>query len=286
MIKKLLLLIVSFCSIHAMENTQRWKITCNKTNIHLTTDLFEACDNAHIIIAGKHEQNSFYACPGEAHDTIGCFYHSSHNNIYKNKDNKKRIHNAAFIKVVEPSLYTLTFINNKKRKKTFTYTVERQMAIAYFEAKQAIAEASKDLAGCYKGALDFGIQNYESLLSNAINDSAEFDTILKKPKSIALSSLSTNVGFPSDKAGIIAVKKVIKFIKTKQRKNELSYDEIYLAVNDTAQFNLYKKLLLKRTGLLHKIYLFNLGYMIDKESILIALPKELILYILSFIYKS
>ena len=259
-----------------MENTQRWKITCNKTNIHLTTDLFEACDKAYIIVAGKHEQNLFHPCPEEGYDAIKTIYHSSIDQIYKDKNSKKKIHNAVFMKIVEPSLIT---INKDEKDKNPTYTVYTPNACFGYTGEKALHKAYADLILCYRNALKFCMDNYEYLLSKRVFNSEKLDEILKKPTSIAISSLSTNVGLPYDKASLSAVAEIIGFIEN----NKLAYDDIYVAANNITEFNFYKLYLLKRTNLFDKICLFYLGYVLDKESVLAVLPKDLIFYMLSFI---
>jgi len=286
MIKKLFL-ILSFYSLQAMEKNsesdqlQKWIIQYNKTNIHLTTDLFEACDKAAIIVVGKNEQNALHACPTERYEIIGCLYHSSINEIYKNKDTKKVIHNRALLKIVEPSLMSLTFQNkNKKKKKTLTYTVTRSVCSSYHEGKKAVTEAvSKDLARCYKNNLEFCLQNYESLLSKSISDTDEYWKISQKPHSIAFSSLSTKSGFSFNKAAPVAITSVLDFIN---KNSQDAFHDIYLVVDDIPQFNLYKFLLLKRTGLLYKMCLFYWGYK-DEKSILAGLPIELRNYIVKLL---
>ena len=272
----LFLSLFSMIYIHAMENTQRWKITCNKTNIHLTTDLFEACDKACIIVAGKHEQNLFHPCPKEGYDPINTIYHSSTDQIYKDKDNKKEIHNAVFMKVVEPSLISQ---NKDEKDKNLTYIVGTPNGCLVCTGETGVHKACIDLAFCYGTALKSCMDSYECLLLNKFFDSKKCAEILKKPKSIAISSLSTNVGLAYDKATLVAVAEVIGFIEN----NKQVYDDIYVAVKNITEFNFYKLYLLKRTDLFDKICLFSLGHALDKKSILSLLPKDLIVYLLSFI---
>ncbi|HLJ31018.1 MAG TPA: hypothetical protein VKU36_01145 [Candidatus Babeliales bacterium] len=273
------LLFLSFFSIvciYSMEDTQRWKITCNKTNIHLTTDLFEACDKAYVIVAGKHEQNLFHPCPEEGYDMVKTIYHSSIDQIYKDKNNKKEIHNAVFMKIVEPFLISE---NKDEKDKNPTYTVYTPNACVDYTGERAAVNAYADLMLCYRNALKFCMDNYESILSNIDFNSEKLDEILKKPTSIAISSLSTNVGLPYDKASLSAVAEIIGFIEN----NKQVYDDIYVAVNNITEFNFYKLYLLKRTDLFHKICLFYLGHALDKESILSLLPKDLIIYIYNYL---
>ena len=61
----------------------------------------------------------------------------------------------------------------------------------------------------------------------------------KKEKSIALPALGTAVDFPRDKAALIAVPEIIKFIKN----NPNAYDRIELFVKKQSEFEVYQTLL-------------------------------------------
>ena len=272
MIKKLLLLIVSFCSIHAMKDNIEWVVKYQQTNIHLTTEsLYDICEKVNIAIVGHHEQDLLFQIHPDLVRSTGNFYQRLYiyktNNIYKKKEH------GICIGAVEPCLTTNSYLNEHRQlAKRWQYV---SYADELFGGAHAFKEACKDLAFCYKHVLSFTIN--PKLLQEQFNFTA-----LSKPhphqKSIALPTLSTKTGFPFEDAAPIAITTIINFIKAHPE----CYDDIYLSVDDIMQFNTYKKLLLKRTELWDKILLF---YMIYKNgnNILSFLPYDVIKLILRLI---
>jgi hypothetical protein len=95
----------------------------------------------------------------------------------------------------------------------------------YFSGTHAIQEASVDLARCYKGVLDFHCKmEHQSL---------------EEKRTIALPTLSTDVGFPLMLASQIAIMELIDFIFNKP----YAYSLIHLFVKTDYEFDLYKALL-------------------------------------------
>jgi len=94
----------------------------------------------------------------------------------------------------------------------------------------------------------------------------------KKEKSIALPTLSADVGFPREKAAQLAVETILKFIK----ENQGVYDRIELFLKKRSEKKWYMRLLMQYSGLIEKIWLL---YEKDQKNILSQLPRELIYYI-------
>lgn len=94
-----------------------------------------------------------------------------------------------------------------------------------FKGELAITEAAKDLKICIEKILEKGIK----MLKNNKSDN----------KSIALQALSTEVGFPREKAIPITILTVLSFIID----NPNSYDRIELFVKKRSEFKEYQSLL-------------------------------------------
>jgi hypothetical protein len=96
-----------------------------------------------------------------------------------------------------------------------------------FYGDEAIIEAAKELALCYKNVLAEGL------------------TILdkKQEKSIAISALGTDVGFPREDAAPVAVATILEFIKTSGNDGIEPYALIHLFVKKRSEFARYKELL-------------------------------------------
>jgi len=72
-----------------------------------------------------------------------------------------------------------------------------------------------------------------------LNEALKIVADKQQKRSIALDALSTQTGFPREKAAPIAIKAVLDFIQ----ENPDAYDVIQLFVKKRSEFDLYKKLL-------------------------------------------
>ncbi|HLJ31019.1 MAG TPA: hypothetical protein VKU36_01150 [Candidatus Babeliales bacterium] len=271
MIKKTLLLILSFCGIDAMENNIEWVVKYQKTKIHLTTEsLYDICDKVNIAIVGHHQQDLLFQTHPDDPRCTGNFYIRFF--IYKTKDIQKRKDQGMCITVMEPCLKKNSYLNKHQQlAKRCEYVSLKDQALY---TDDALDVASQDLTTCYYNALSFIINTH---VIKEYSSYAKYQPH-PNPKSIALPTLSTTTGFPFDDAAPIAIKTVVNFIKAQPE----CYDDIYLSVDDMMQFNTYKKLLLKRTGSWDKMLLFYLIYK-KGNNILSFLPHDVIKLILQLI---
>ena len=90
--------------------------------------------------------------------------------------------------------------------------------------------------------------------------------------------LNISIGFPGTKIVPCALKTIFKFIKNSPD----VYDSINFFVTTTADFALYKTLLWKHTGLLHKICLFYGGHK-KQKNIISLLTYDIKKYIIQLI---
>ncbi len=95
----------------------------------------------------------------------------------------------------------------------------------WYSGEEVLAAAKQDLAMCYKKVLSKGAKEVAN----------------KDYKSIALPTLSTEVGFPRIEAAHVAVAAIIDFIEN----NKKSYDLVHLCVKKRSEFTLYQELLEK-----------------------------------------
>ena len=126
--------------------------------------------------------------------------------------------------------------------------------------EDAIAQASNDLASCYKTCLSKG--SYGLLRQGS------------KIKHIALTTLGADTGFPRELAAPIAVATVLEWVKD----NLNQYESINLYVKKRSDFALYKKLLIHPCNIANKIWFLYCAHK-DSELLLSDLPCELIDYI-------
>jgi hypothetical protein len=241
-----------------MERIDHFSITHCGTTINLSKKpLCTIADEVNLLLLGKHEQRllknpssqfgrSFI--PGRLfypksifYKKNDCYDSNSDDDNYKpfSEDNrvslckkidKKSVNNA--MSITEPRISQTNWNRDNKTNQptpTYDYRVMRQdpMFQLYdtckFNGNEAITEAAKDLASCYQVALTKGIEHLSD----------------EKEKSIALATLSADVGFPREKAAPIAVREILAFV----RKNPKAYDRIELFVKKRSEFKLYKKLL-------------------------------------------
>ncbi len=131
------------------------------------------------------------------------------------------------LQIIEPHIMYKVFENNTV--KTYGYSPSRRSATMPsplfqpdFIGEDAIIQASNDLAMCYKKALTKGLKILQG----------------KKNMRIGLAELSTEVGFPWEKAAPIAFRTIIDFIK-----NNAEYAFVQLFIKKRSELLLYKKLI-------------------------------------------
>lgn len=288
--KKNLLIIPSLCTIlaHAME-TNSFSIMHYGTIINLTKQsLCTVVDNVDLIIVGRHEQQllqfsspNFAYTPGEMYYADNTIYtknkeydSDSDDDTYKPfaEENKKllrqeteqKIISTIVIQIAEPRIPQIIWYRDP-RTNTPTPTPHYETTRPNknspffshhltFDGAQAIIEASKDLALCYATALTDGLYQ-----------------LSKKDKSIALATLSADVGFPREKAAPIAVKEVLTFV----RNNPKAYARIELFVKKRSEFTLYKQLLNAYWERICPLYYAHK----DPNNLLSNVPRDIIDYI-------
>lgn len=137
-----------------------------------------------------------------------------------------------------------------------------------FTGDKAIQEASNDLSMCYREILRI-MADYWSAEENP---KARYTR--PNPKSninIAIPLLSTDVGFPRDKAVSIAIAATLDFLQEYPE----GFDNIYLVVKKRSEFTLGKKLLMEYCKPINVIYLLYWMHKDTKQDIS-RLPKEII----------
>ncbi len=181
---------------------------------------------------------------------------------------KKKMH-CPVLSIVEPMIASSYYcwgyecqINDFSYQYKVQFTSPNTSCILYISGKDAINKASDHLAVCYENVLKKGLYK--------LADTTE--------KNIALPALSTNIGFPRNKAAPIAIDTVFNFIKN----NFKAYSSITFFVKKRSDFTSYKKLIIKHGELLRKIYLFYYIHR-DKDSILSLLPMDIRDYIVQLI---
>jgi len=140
----------------------------------------------------------------------------------------KPLQRTNILTIVEPHIKI--FYCADTGKSVYSYFVEKKHSARdnyYFDnsyyGNKAIDEAKEDLAMCYHKAL--------AVASKKIGD--------MRDKKVALSALSTEVGFPRAEAAPVAVKSVVEFIKN----NRGLYSLVQLYVKKRSEFTVYETLL-------------------------------------------
>ena len=278
-------------------------ITYHGTKINVTKEsLFDISDKATMTVVGKHQQHMLHYYFLENYEKIGTVYFpnstiyqklkeydsDSDDDTYKPYDpcclsdtekhkltNRKVPENGLITKIIEPCILQSFFPNEQKKIYQYNVTRKHKNSIIYpsynvltFMDEAAIQEASKDLVECYNDAL-----------TSPIKCGALYNYTDNKTKAtVALPPLGADAGFPRDKAAPIAITTILEWIE----KNPNTYETIYFYVKKRSDFTRYKLLLLQHSGLLHKVCLFYCAY-IDKNNILVSLPKDIIDYIMKLI---
>ena len=262
-------------------------IIAHGTPINLFKEsIFEPSNPISLTVIGNHQQNMLQECPDQL-GIVGHTYVSSsgiHSIFKRNKDNdsdsdddtyhphphhvdkqtSKNGHTirSMILEIDEPYISNSTppenygvCTNDSSECKIFTipsrlinnfvyeahggYSIEHNRFVGsyckeIYEGAIAIEKAAKDLALCYTKALTIG---------STLQYSDE--------KSIALPTLSADVGFPREKAAPIAVTTALEYVKNNPEK----YKSINFFVKKQSDFALYKKLLMQECNLLEKICL-------------------------------
>jgi hypothetical protein len=139
----------------------------------------------------------------------------------------ENIMECCVLQIIEPHIMYKVFENNKVE--TYGYSSSRRSATMPsmlfqpdFIGEDAIVQASNDLAMCYNKALTKGLKILQG----------------KKNMRIGFAELSTEVGFPREKAAPIAFRTIIDFIK-----NNAEYAFVQLFIKKRCEFAQYKKLI-------------------------------------------
>jgi len=280
---------------HGMENSNGWSITSYGTRINLTKgSILDADGRVDVVVAGNNQQRMLVNSNGWIVSKIGDLSYFDcvelfvddikHGLWVKNKEddsvsddntdnlfeNDKDINfedintkgHKVFFKTTTKSVY-ITEPCIRYKNSSFLYSVERPNPDSekiynclLFRNEEAFEQATKDLDMCYA-----------IVLQRVLVDLSE-----KKERSIALHTLSTEVGFPRKKAAPIAIKAVLKFIKN----NFGAYNRIELFVRKRFEFDLYKELLQKGCKLPTSILLLCIAMHKDLNSSFQIFPREII----------
>ncbi len=261
--------------VHAMEKENKWSITAYGTKINLhQADILEyyADDRKKedvVVCVGKYKQEELGAIPCKSNSVGDCYVQRTVRFTPKKGSlNYQRAYSEGwqlhpregicFLCVTEPHLCTFSFFRSVE-----SLGFDKNFHIG----KLTIRKSCDDLLFCYNAALDHA-------------------TILlkeKKSKNIALPMLGADSeydlwGIPEDKAVPIAVDAILTYIKNKPN----FYDTIQLFMEEDADFNLYKKLLIQWINTEKNVLLFYFAHK-DSEHLLSSLPCELISYIANLI---
>lgn len=241
---------------HGMEIIPKtWSIISGTTTINLTRGtLSQANGKTDVMVVGRAQQKTLQVSKlgdnlkvGQINYSADCILYekskedesASDDDTYKSfissTNNKKKLWEKAqkkyicqsLMTIIEPRIQIEHYCNeNDQDIEGFLYCTERQNTIrqdrsSYHEflESKAIEEASKDLITCYLTALNEGFKTSQ--------------------KSIALSALGTEVGFPREEATPLAVATILQFIKD----FPTAYDHIELFVKKRSEFELYKNIL-------------------------------------------
>lgn len=296
--KKNILIFASLATtcIHGMETVSSYQATINSwsifyygTKIHLTQEsLFDISDKVDITVVGRYQQKMLGDNEDFYDSIVGMIYFPDPAIIYQKKDNNStsddiykpyhpkkkelpsnsKIIESQLIKVVEPCI--IQKCHTKKIGEKIIRTITKRKTISKNVTLKnnipIVSEAEYALARCYHNAL------FCPKFMMIMNDNIKKRNITFPIQSIALATLSVDLGFPRQKAAHIAVRAIIEFINN----NPNMYSNIYFIIEKRSDFDMYKKLLLKPW---EKIVLFLCASQ-DKGSILSMLPPEIIKHIL------
>ncbi|HEX4068567.1 MAG TPA: hypothetical protein VHX42_00560 [Candidatus Babeliales bacterium] len=251
--KQIVILVVIFTAYtQAMEQVNQWSITLYDTKINLIKGFIgDAGDRVSAIIVGRNQQQTLREPSlGDIQDVGQCYsgqsiykkskddesasdddtYKPYEHADYSSKDDTTKIWKrateikvaATIVAIIEPRIMKTNSFDSEYNTIEVPYYINRKSCWDGAEGTKAIEEAIKDLKMCYEKILDRLVKSGDK-------------------KSIALQALSTEIGFPREKAAPIAVKTIVEFIKN----NSGAYAEIEMFVKKRSEFDLYKNLLEK-----------------------------------------
>jgi hypothetical protein len=242
---------MSTAFMHGMETTTNTlDFPIHQTIIRLTKGSMYDVDKVDFIAVGRVQQRTLQAPNFGDLYTVGLISKVPNNMVYiKHKDDDsasdddtykpydnaelekkelwkradKKVMQSRVLSVIEPRIRMKDF----KDWQTWSYYAERIHSSSMVDLnsrnkEHVLEEAKKDLALCYKNALL---------------------EVLRKEKSIAISALGTDVGFPREDAAPVAVAAIIEFIKTSVNDGTEPYELIHLFVKKRSDFARYKELL-------------------------------------------
>lgn len=246
--------------LQGMENPDHNTLSflINQTTVKLTKGcMFDADGKIDLMVVGRVQQMQLQ--PPRFGDSleVGRIYTVRENMIYiKNKDDesasdddtykpyatdeerkyvhKKEIWTNAHKKAMQSNV--LSVVEPRIRMKKYdtesfwSYYAERanpdgeggSIVNLNSDKKAVLEEATKDLVRCYNNVLNYNVG---------------------KHKSIAISALGTDVGFPREDAAPVAVATILEFIKTSGNDGIEPYALIHLFVKKRSEFARYKELL-------------------------------------------
>ncbi len=171
---------------------------------------------------------------------IDCFKHFDYSLLQFSWKSYKKPINSCLLSVVEPRVGKELQWNNELGKEVddFTYITHRRYRrdqsehLCEYYGSDALEEAKKDLALCYKNALEGGEEKFSE----------------KSNRSIAFKSLSTQLGFPRREAVLVTIAAITEYII----KNPKAYTTIDVFVDNYCEVELYRKAFERIEELLHE----------------------------------
>ena len=284
MMKKTVVMMSLFIFFVQGMESNSWSITSYGTKINLTKgSILDADGKVDVVVTGRNQQRLLVNANDWLLSKIGdCSYNvkrglwiknkeddsasdGDRDNLFEHHTNYENIntkgHKIFFKKTTKSICINEPCIRYEQG--SYKYSVDRpdpdykqMLQSLLFYNDEAFKQATKDLDMCYT-----------IVLEKVVLDLSE-----KKEKSIALHTLSTEVGFPRKKATPIAVSAVLEFIKN----NFGAYDRIELFVKKRFEFDLYKELLIKGCKLPASIMLLYIAVQKDFDSSLQIFPSEII----------
>jgi hypothetical protein len=295
--KKNILLIACLVILftHPMERIDHFSVKLYGTIINVSKQsLRNVAGTVGCVIVGKHQQQLLDHILDEKQKCIrnsppfNKFYHPGLIHLqdaifYKNENDESNSDDDTYKPFEEENKFTLTqVVPQQKGQKIvgvtepyitldgwyqdhltnqlvpcFRYRKTKSRKELTLYKEEAIAEASKDLRWCYENALMTGIIH----------------------TSVAISTLSADIGFPREKAVPIALTEIINFIRNYAPR---IYDRVELVVKKRSEFAAYKKILIDYW---QKPCLLILAHK-DENHFLHNVPREILDSILQLMHRT